>query len=74
LSKLPAIEFYLRDSVFNREDPQPKNPEHTRILATWEHDNIVDVPIPQLKKTAIGPKAPSTIRFHRLGAAQLQGL
>jgi hypothetical protein len=74
LSKLRAIEFYLRDSVFNREDPQPKNPEHTRILATWEHDNIVDVPIPQLKKTAIGPKALSTIRFHRLGAAQLQGL
>jgi len=74
LSKLRAIEFYLRDSVFNREDPQPKNPQHTRILATWEHDNIVDVPIPQLKKTAIGPKAPSTIRFHRLGAAQLQGL
>jgi hypothetical protein len=61
LSKLRAIEFYLRDSVFNWEDPQPKNPEHSRILATWEHDNIVDVPIPQLKKTAIGPKAPSTI-------------
>jgi hypothetical protein len=71
-SKLPAIEFYLRDSVFNWEDPQPKNPEHIRILATWEHDNIVEIPIPQLNKTAIGPRAPSTIRFHRLGAAQLQ--
>jgi hypothetical protein len=52
LSKLRAIEFYLRDSVFNREDPQPKNPEHTRIPATWEHDNIVDVPIPQLSNWA----------------------
>src|SRR5262249_3540202 len=44
---------------------------HPRNL---EHDNVVDVPIPQLKKTAIGPEAPSTIRFHRLGAAQLRGL
>jgi len=55
-------------------DPKPRNPEHIRILGTWEQDNIVDVPISQLKKTTIGSKDPSTIRFHRLGAAQLQGL
>ena len=30
-------------------------------------DNIVDVPIPQLKKTAIGPKVPSSIRFPSAG-------
>jgi len=48
----------LRDSVFNWEDPRPKNPEHIRILATWAHDNIVEVPIPQLNKTAIGPEHP----------------
>jgi hypothetical protein len=55
-------------------DPQPGNPEHVRILGSWEQDNIVDVPIPPLKKTAIGSKAPSSIRFRRLAAAQLQGL
>jgi peptidoglycan hydrolase-like protein with peptidoglycan-binding domain len=74
----PLVSNAQRQAIFGTyayvADPEPGNPEHIRILGTWEHDNIVDVPIPQLKKTAIGPKAPSTIRFHRLGAAQLQGL
>lgn len=74
----PLITNAQRQAIFGAyayvADPQPKNPEHIRILGTWERDNIVNVPIPQLKKTAIGSKAPSSIRFHRLGAAQLQGL
>jgi hypothetical protein len=53
-------------------DPQPGNPEHVRILGSWEQDNIVDVPIPPFKKTAIGSKAPSSIRFHRLAAANFR--
>jgi hypothetical protein len=48
----------------------PANPEHVRILGSWEQDNIVDVPIPQLNKTAIRSKAPSSTRFHWLAAAR----
>jgi peptidoglycan hydrolase-like protein with peptidoglycan-binding domain len=74
----PLVSNVQRQAIFGSyayvSDPQPRNPEHIRILGTWEQDNIVDVPIPQLKKTAMGPRAPSSIRFHRLGAAQLQGL
>ena len=42
-------------------------------LGRWEHDNIVEVPIPQLRKV-LGDKAPTSIRFHRLAANQLQSL
>lgn len=74
----PLVTNAQRQAIFGAydyvADPKPRNPEHIRILGTWEQDNIVHVPIPQLKKTAIGSRAPSTIRFHRLGAAQLQGL
>jgi peptidoglycan hydrolase-like protein with peptidoglycan-binding domain len=74
----PLVTNAQRQAIFGAydyvADPKPRNPGHIRILGTWEQDNIVDVPIPQLKKTAIGSRAPSTIRFHRLGAAQLQGL
>lgn len=51
----------------------PDNREHIRILGSWVHDNIIDVPIPQLRRTAI-PHAPATMPFHRLGAAQLKAL
>jgi hypothetical protein len=53
--------------------PQPGNREAIRILGNWERDNIVEVPIPQLGK-ALGNKAPTSIRFHRLAAGQLQSL
>jgi peptidoglycan hydrolase-like protein with peptidoglycan-binding domain len=53
--------------------PQADNPEAIRILGTWERDNIVSVPIPQLRK-ALGNRAPQTMSFHRLAAAQLQGM
>jgi hypothetical protein len=51
--------------------PQPGNPEAIRILGNWERDNIIEVPIPQLRK-ALGDKAPASIRFHRLAADQLR--
>jgi len=73
----PLITNRQREALFGRYDyvraPQPGNPEAIRILGSWERDNIVDVPIPQLAK-ALGPKAPSSIRFHRLGADQLRAL
>jgi D-alanyl-D-alanine carboxypeptidase/Putative peptidoglycan binding domain/Predicted Peptidoglycan domain len=65
-----------RQAVFGAFDyvsaPEPKNPEAIRILGTWERDNIVSVPVPQLGK-ALG-KNRRTMQFHRLGASQLQGL
>jgi hypothetical protein len=53
--------------------PKPENREATGILGTWQRDNIVNVPIPQLRK-ALGAKAPQTMQFHRLAASQLQGM
>jgi len=71
----PLVTNRQREALFGRYEyvrvPQPGNPEAIRILGNWERDNIVDVPIPQLRK-ALGEKAPGSIRFHRLAAAQLQ--
>ena len=73
----PLITNSQREAVFGHYDfvpaPQPGNAEAVRILGTWEQDNIVSVPIPQLR-TVLGPKAPQTMQFHRLAAKQLQGL
>jgi lysozyme family protein len=73
----PLTSTAARQAVLGRFDfvsaPQPGNPEAIRILGAWEAENIVTVPIPQLRK-ALGQTAPSSMRFHRLAAAQLQGL
>jgi len=73
----PLVTNRQREALFGRYDyvraPRPGNPEAIRILGNWERDNIVDVPIPQLAR-ALGPKAPASIRFHRLGADQLRSL
>ncbi|BAM87511.1 hypothetical protein S58_15030 [Bradyrhizobium oligotrophicum S58] len=73
----PLVTNRQREALFGRYDyvraPQPGNPEAIRILGSWERDNIVEVPIPQLAK-ALGAKAPAAIRFHRLAARQLQTL
>ncbi|MGC2775945.1 MAG: M15 family metallopeptidase [Bradyrhizobium sp.] len=73
----PLVTNRQREALFGRYDyvraPRPGNPEAIRILGNWERDNIVDVPIPQLPR-ALGPKVPSSIRFHRLAASQLQSL
>ena len=73
----PLVGNDQRAAVFDRFDyvsaPEPGNPEAIRILGTWRQDNIVSVPIPQLRK-ALGSKAPQSMQFHRLAAKQLQGL
>ena len=73
----PLADNAARQAVFGRfsfvSAPVPGNRENIRILGSWEQDNIVRVPIPQLRK-ALGPGAPSTMRFHKLAAGQLTGL
>jgi D-alanyl-D-alanine carboxypeptidase-like protein/putative peptidoglycan binding protein len=73
----PLATNQQRQAVFGRYDyvsaPEPGNPEAIRILGTWVKDNILNVPVPQLRK-ALGSKAPQTIQFHRLAATQLQGM
>jgi hypothetical protein len=73
----PLVSNGQREAVFGRYDyiraPIPGDRDAIRIVGSWERDNIVDVPIPQLRR-ALGARAPHTIRFHRLGADQLQGL
>lgn len=73
----PRVTTRERQRIFGtfRFVPAPtgRDPRTIRILGSWQTDNIVSVPIPQLRK-ALGPRAPRTIAFHRLAAAQLQGL
>lgn len=73
----PLLTNRQREALFGRYEyvrvPQPGNQEAIRILGSWERDNIVEVPIPQLRK-ALGDRAPTSIRFHRLAADQLQSL
>jgi D-alanyl-D-alanine carboxypeptidase/Predicted Peptidoglycan domain len=73
----PLVTNRQRETLFGHYQyvsaPQPGNPEAIRIAGSWEHDNIVEVLIPQLRK-ALGDKAPNSIRFHRLAAGQLQSL
>jgi lysozyme family protein len=73
----PLADNAARQALFGRftfvAAPVPGNRENIRILGSWEQDNIVRVPIPQLRK-ALGSSAPSTMRFHKLAAAQLTGL
>jgi hypothetical protein len=73
----PLVTNDQRAAVFGRFEfvaaPRPDDKEAVRILGTWVKDNIVDVPVPQLRK-ALGHTAPRTMQFHRLGARQLRGL
>jgi hypothetical protein len=73
----PLENTAARQALFGRfnyvADPRPGNPENIRILGTWQRDNIVAVPIPQLR-AALGPRAPTSMPFHRLAANQLRGL
>lgn len=73
----PLENTAARQALFGKYDfvanPRPGNPENIRILGNWEQDNIIMVSLPQLRK-AIGPAAPSGMRFHRSAAAQLAGM
>jgi peptidoglycan hydrolase-like protein with peptidoglycan-binding domain len=73
----PLEDTAARQALFGKYTfvaaPEPGNREAIKILGTWEHDNIMVVPIPQLRK-ALGPGAPSGISFHKLAARQLAGM
>lgn len=51
--------------------PTADNPEAIKILDDWAKNNIVSVPLPQLKGVKGAPKS-GAVQFHRLGADQLQ--
>jgi lysozyme family protein len=74
----PLVSTQQRQALFGPfryvAAPRPDEPRAIRILGTWQRDNIVRVAIPQLKKTAIGSRAPATMRFHRKAAAQLKAM
>jgi peptidoglycan hydrolase-like protein with peptidoglycan-binding domain len=73
----PLEDTAARQALFGKyayvAAPEPGNRENIRILGSWEQDNIISVPLPQLRK-AIGPAAPSGMSFHRLAARQLTGM
>lgn len=70
----PLVGTAARQAVFGKfafeARPLPGNPENIRILGTWESDNIVSVPIPQLIGVKGAPRS-GAVRFHKLAAAQL---
>jgi lysozyme family protein/peptidoglycan hydrolase-like protein with peptidoglycan-binding domain len=73
----PLVGTQARQALFGAfgfvHEPQPRNLENIRILGTWVQDNIVTVPVPQLR-AALGSSAPAGMRFHRLAAEQLKAL
>lgn len=73
----PLVGTVARQALFGAFDfvpePRPDNRENIRILGSWTRDNIVMVPIPQLR-AALGPGAPSGMQFHRHAAEQLKAL
>ncbi len=73
----PLVGNNARAAVFGRFDyihaPVPGNKEAIRVLGNWKQQNIISVPIPQLRK-ALGNSAPASIQFHKKGADQLKGV
>lgn len=73
----PLVGNNARAAVFGRFEyvhaPVAGNKEAIRILGNWKKQNIISVPIPQLRK-ALGNQAPSSIQFHKKGADQLKGV
>jgi hypothetical protein len=73
----PLISTADRQKLFGKFDfvaaPVPSNPENIRILGTWERDNIVRVPLPQLVGVQGAPHD-GGVRFHKKAADQLVAL
>jgi peptidoglycan hydrolase-like protein with peptidoglycan-binding domain len=73
----PLVSTAQRQAIFGAFQfvpaPLPDNREHIRILGNWQAENIVNVPIPQLRR-ALGSRARAAIPFHKLAAEQLKGL
>lgn len=67
----PLVSNAQRQKVFGKfefvADPQPGDKEHIRVTDNWAKDNIIMVPVPQLRGISGG----SHIQFHKLAANQL---
>jgi peptidoglycan hydrolase-like protein with peptidoglycan-binding domain len=68
----PLVSNTQRQAIFGAftyvADPLPDDPEHIKLTGNWQQQNIISVPIPQLKGI---PGGASTMQFHKLGANQL---
>ncbi len=73
----PLVGSNARAAIFGKFDyihaPVDGNKEAIRVLGNWKQQNIISVPIPQLRK-ALGNQAPASIQFHKKGADQLKGV
>lgn len=71
----PLISNKEREKVFGKfmYEPAPTadSSEDIRILGTWQSDNIIKVPVPQIKAVK-GSRSREYIWFHKLAATQLQ--
>ena len=73
----PLVGNSARAEVFGKFDyvhaPVSGNKEAIKVLGNWKKQNIISVPIPQLRK-ALGNNAPASMQFHKKGADQLRGV
>ncbi len=73
----PLVTNQQRAQVFGSFDfvpaPTAAEPGAVRILGNWQRDNIVKVPVPQVRNVQ-GARGRDYIWFHRLAARQLQAL
>lgn len=73
----PLVTNAERAQLFGHFDfvaaPTAADREAIRILGNWERDNIVKVPVPQIRSVQ-GARGRDYIWFHRLGAGQLQAM
>lgn len=54
-------------------DPLPSNPENIRVLGSWAAENMVAVPLPQLRHVVGSPRS-TQVYFHRRGVTQFTAL
>ena len=76
-SKLVSPSDAARETFFDKfdykADPKPGNPEHIRILGTWESTNIVKINIPQLIGVTGAPHT-GNVYFHKKMASNAVAL
>lgn len=81
VSLTPLVSNDARARIFGRfayeSEPLPSNEENIRVTDSWQKDNIIWVPIPQLKgiegverQTGKFPSPPGML-FHKIAAQQL---
>ena len=80
MGRLGQYTLAEKTATFGRFDYEPDpsrfEGDGIRILGTWEADNIVNVPVPQLVGKLFGgrPMTQGILRFHRLGQQALANL